>query len=239
MSFLNQKYEEISNRFKEWLPESNEGENISNKALTYINQAQSDLNIYREWKDLIVRVELTLTNKAATLPSDCAHICLNGVYQDTDVDGLEDNFYNEDSGRNNNGYYIRSAFTKAAGRSREIVFYYDPPESMYLKYIKSLEDFTASEADEYSFFPGQLLLSKAQLLCLQDDGRFGDEFQMVQKTFDDSMADFQNSVQYENFDMRMEAKDDHGKKVSVESYSLSDSTNENVRRNYPNDQDQR
>jgi len=237
MAYLNNTYEEIANSFKEFLVHSNVGNDVTDYALSYINRAQEDLNVYRDWADLVTRSQLTLTNKQATLPRDCAKIL--SVFDDGDGDGLPNNFYFLRTTRTNNGYYIISTFAKATGRSRAIKFYYSVQSATYVRYLKRLENFTGT-GTEYSFFPLDLILSKAQMMYLKDNGRLsGTDYQMAASAFATALIDFQNAMQNENADMRMESKDDHGKRVGVESYSLSNGTDENVNSGYDNDVDMR
>lgn len=235
MSYRNDLYEDIAKRFKGWLRTSNTGEFITDLALDYINRAQRSLNAYRPWKWLLQkRYALVLVDRSVALPSNLTRIV--SAYDDSNGDGLPDNFYYENSIRTSDGYYITESFSKATGKARTITFYNAPSNTVYLDYLTTLVDF-AGAGDEYSFFPGELLLAKAQTLNLEDDGRIGtDEYKMIINRLQSELNDF-TQAQVENYDMRTEAKDDHGRSVAVESYSLSNGTDEGVSRRYDNDVD--
>jgi len=143
------------------------------------------------------------------------------VYEDQDGDGLPDFFYYENTTNTTGGYYITETYTKTAGWSRTIIFYNAPSSTPYMDYIQALEDFVADDTG-YCFFPGELLLATAKMLQIEDDGRIGtDEYKLMYNRFQEEERDF-TQAQVENHDMRMEVKDDSGKRVGVESYSLSD-----------------
>jgi hypothetical protein len=232
MPFRGELYANIAKDFKEWLQTSNAGDFVTDFALRFLNLAQQDLNIYRPWKGLTKKKQtLSLTSKVGTYPTDCAKIVR--CFDDSDGDGEPDNFYYE-----NLDYYISPTFTKAAGFSATITFYSSPSSTAYLDYILILPDFVADDTGK-SFFPASLLLKKAQMLYLEQDGRIGtEEYKMIFNSYNNDIIDFtQNEV--ENLDMRMESKDDHGRKVAVESYSLSGGADETMDSRYDRDVDLR
>ncbi len=228
MSYRKDKYSDIANRFKEFLTISNAGDNITDLALEYLNEAQKDLGVYRDWDDLTVRAELTLTDKVGVLPSNCAKLRQNGVYDDSDVDGKPENIYYQSPVFVYNGYYVTSTFLKATGYTHSITFYYSPTNTIYIKYIRTLEDFTG-EGVEYSFFPSGLLLAKAQLKYLKDNGRVsGNDYQMVKDDFKNEMVDYQDATQNVNHDMRMVANDFFGRPITVGTYDLQNGDDDGI-----------
>lgn len=237
MSWRKELYADVAASFKEFMVKGNEGDDVADFALSYLNRARRKLNGYRPWKLLLVkRLSMSLTDRSYDLPEDLARI--NQVYEDQDDDGLPDFFYYENSTRTDDGYYITETYTKAAGWSRTITFYSAPSSTPYMDYIPALDDFTG-EGDEYCFFPGELLLATAKMFQLEDDGRIStDEYKLIYNRFQEEERDF-TQAQVENYDMRMEVKDDRGKRVGVESYSLSGGADESGGSRYDNDVDLR
>lgn len=225
MAYRSDTYATVANDFKEWLRIGNVGENITDLALRFLNRAQVALNIHKPWKGITKRYQsLSLTSGSGTYPVDCAKIVR--CYEDTNGDKLPDKFYFERTTRTDDGYIIRPTFTKAAGWSATIDFYSTPSNTIYLDYIQILTDFAGS-GTEYSFFPAEMLLKKAQILFLEEDGRINtDEYKMLLSSLTSDLIDFsQNNI--ENLDMRMEIKDSVGRNVSIEGYNLADGPSEN------------
>ena len=223
-------YADLAKDFKEWLGKGDVGKHTSSFAKRYLNRSQKALNIYRSWKALTKKYQtLSLTSKVGTYPTDC--VKLIRVYEDSDGDGLPDKFYTNDE------YIIKPTFTKAAGLSKTITFYSAPSSTIYLDYVIKLDDFEDSGSDEYSFFPGELLLKKAQCLYLEQDGRIGtDEYKMILNSLNSDLIDLiQREV--ENVDMRREVKDSEGRRVVVESYNLADGPGEHHTGRYDRDVD--
>ena len=235
MTWRNDLYSEVSARFKEWIPRSNEGDYVTDIALDYINRANRKLNGYRPWKLLLIkRSSLTLSSRSASLPAACLRIWR--CYEDNDNDGRPDILYYENSVHTPEGYYITETYAKATGITRAITFYLSPSSTPYIDYVQILPDFTGNGI-EYLFFPGELLLAQAKLLYLEDDGRSSsEEYKMIFNRFQEEERDF-TQLQAENFDMRMDVKDDRGHIVNVEDYSLNGGTESYNRSRYENDVD--
>jgi len=215
------KYSDIANRFKECLPRSNQGDFVEDFALDFLNRANRSLNAYRPWKLLVKkRQTLTLTDRANVLTTtypDLARII--SVYEDTNADGLPDTYYYEKASSMSRGYCISESYSKDTGWARTLTFYSSPSDTVYIDYIALLPDFTGTET-EYSFFPGELLFAKAMILYLEFDGRVGTtEYKLLQNRFIEEERDF-TQAQVENYDIRMEPKDDAGNPVFTDSYSL-------------------
>jgi hypothetical protein len=160
------------------------------------------------------------------------------VYEDTDGNGKPDRFYYNRSTYQDDGYYVNNSFTKASGHSRTITFYDTPSNTIYMEYVVALDDFTGT-GTEYSFFPSNLLLAKAQMLYLEDDGRVStSEYQLIYNRMLEEIRDLCHSMQIENADMICPIKDDKGAVIEVESYGLSNA-DETINTTYENSVDLR
>jgi len=55
MSWRKDKYADVANSFKEFLRTGNEGDDVTDLALSYLNRARRKLNAYRPWKLLLTK----------------------------------------------------------------------------------------------------------------------------------------------------------------------------------------
>jgi hypothetical protein len=211
-------YSTFSKRLDDWLIEL--GGEVTNLTLDLFNRAQDWLLLRRDWEDLIVRYELTLSNDSASLPSDLSRILR--VWHDSDGDGKPD-FYYYAYARHDDGYYVSDSFTKSGGHSKTATFYRTPSHTPTVEYIKTLEHFTGSGV-EYSFFPPDLLLRTAQKTHIEEADLVGNEYQAIINSHAEMLRDYEASHQYRNRDMRSEVLDDHGDPIDVEQYNLSGDT---------------
>jgi len=217
--YHNDVFSTIRNRMLDWLSDvANEGNNITDLATDLLNRAQRELWEYRAWEYLLESgYSLTISSKAATLPSDFGRMVR--VWHDTDGDNRPDFYYYNRSNRVDDGYYIVSGFTKAAGHTWTINFYNSPTQTVKIDYIKTLEDFTGT-GTEYSFFPGELLLCTAQKIHITESDMIGPEYSAMRQRQLEMLANYEHANHYVNVDMRLEVVDDAGDRVETEEYDL-------------------
>lgn len=212
-------FSSIKNRMLDWITISNDGNNVSDVCLDYLNEAQNELRLEALWHELlIISSALTVTDKVATLPSDVGEIC--SVYH-ADSNGKPTCFFYNKSIFSSEGYREINAGDKGTGFSKTIKFWLEPSSDVYLDYYKILDDFTGS-GTEYSWFTGRLLLQKAQLMYLEDEGLSStSEYSVLLSAFERSLSNFKRGHQNVNIDMRMVQRDNLGHVITFGAYNLS------------------
>jgi len=203
--------------------------NVTGGAITdaptdYLNRAQQQLAGERDWDLLVGRQDLTLdANRSATLPADCDVILEVG--SDTDGDGkLDDLFYQD--GENANGYKLADTFTLAAGHSVAITFFSTPSNTVTLVYKKTLTDFTydstGAYSAQYSFFPEELLVLRAQRIHLEESGLDANQLQAIKDAEDTALRNFTMKNVSNNADAIPRVNDADGKRISFDRYTLNE-----------------
>ncbi|CAK0764434.1 conserved hypothetical protein [Gammaproteobacteria bacterium] len=211
-------YAQIKARLTDWLEST--GGAVTSIELDLLNRAQKSLWQYRPWDYLVKKQALTLANKSANLPSDCGQIL--DVYHDSDGDGRPDYHYYNESRFSDNGYTIANAFTMQSGHALSIAFFSNPTNTPVLKYQKTLSDFTGT-GTEYSYFPGDLLLLKAQEIHITESGLVGPEYNAITKRLSDELRDYEQAHQDLNQDTRVVQNDVLGDPIDMPGYSLDGS----------------
>ena len=212
-------FADIYNRMLDWIPESNEDSNVSNLSLDYLNEAQKELRFEALWTELLIIEALTISSKVATLGNSVGEIC--SLYT-ADSNMKPSMFYFNKSQFSTDGYREVNSGDKDAGYTRQLQFYVDPADTVYLNYYKTLDDFAAS-GTQYSWFPGRLLFSKAKLLYLEDEGlESTNDYVKIQLAFERSLTNFKRGHQYVNMDMRMVLRDNLGYLITFGAYNLAD-----------------
>lgn len=200
---------------QDWLTNSGTGKNVTNLPLTLTNRAQKNLWAKKPWSNLVVRVAMTLTSGAYTLPADFGRII--DVWADLNGQGTPTYwFYDGDSYEH--GFRIDAGFTKAAGYARVLTFNYLQQSNVYIRYQKILSDFTGS-GTEYSYFPANLILLEAQKINTLEKGSLK-EWQAVSMMFDELFKEFCNATQWVVADATPRINDRFGNEIITESYSL-------------------
>ena len=205
-------------RFLDWCEVADTWGNVTSVALDCLNRAQYSLWEHRPWADLRTRLQLTMSGKTASLPDTFGRML--SVWHDSDSDGRPDFYYYERSNRADDGYYITPTFAKASGYTWTITFYASPNTTPYIEYQKRLTDF-AGTGTEYSYFPGDLLLTRAKRICMEDGHRTGEaEYGALVNREEELLVNYEALVQHNNADMRMEQLDDGGQRIDNEGYNL-------------------
>jgi hypothetical protein len=199
------------------------GGEITSAPIDYLNRAQQQLAASRTWDILVGRFTLTLdTNNAASLPADCDSILLVG--SDSDSDGRLDQYYYQD-GKGQNGYKLTNAFTLAAGHAVTITFFATPANAITLVYKKTLSDFTYSETGnysaQYSFFPEESLVLRAQKIHLEESGLDGNLLLSIKEAEDDNFRNFVMQNVSNNADMVPSVNDSDGEEIALSRYTLN------------------
>lgn len=218
MAYHSDLFSEIKNRLTDWLESTGGAVTALEKDL--LNRAQRSLWNNAPWDYLVKTQALALTNKAATLPADFGKVL--SVWHDSDGDGRPDFYYYNSSRYADNGYYIRDAFAKATGHAWTITFFAAPSNTPYLEYQATLANF-ADSGTEYSFFPGDLLLLKAQEIHITEMGLVGSEYQAIKTRLEEELRDYKQAHQWINHDPRVVQNDWHGDPIEVPNYALDGS----------------
>jgi hypothetical protein len=142
-----------------------------NLGLIVYNQAQDWLCMYRPWRDLRVKVQLTPdTNKKITLPADFG--CVIMVYTDPSGIGKPMYFYTLNANDVATRYYEEATQDPTTGL-RTLKFCFPPtafiPQNPYVEYSKALQSATQADSDngKLSFFPINIMLVTVKMI-LQD-----------------------------------------------------------------------
>jgi len=216
MSANTDTYSDISKRLTDILDV--EGGEVDDLTLDLLNRAQRELRMYRKWEELRKQADLTVTACVAPIPTDCGEILRIGL--DTNDNGRLDTFYYQDSFNSIDGYKVTNTWTKAAGHSQTITFFTDPNYTPVIDYIRTIDDFEGS-GTEYSFFPGDLLIARAHKIYLSEMGVLNPaEYNVVASRERELMIDYEQAHQFVNVAMVREIKDDAGRAIDMESYSL-------------------
>jgi len=218
---FNDTFITLKNRADDWLDEK--GGNVSDLASDLLNRAQYQIWEANAWDRTVKNGLLTIANKSASLPSDFGREIF--VYSDYDNDGKPDRRYYRD-GDTNTGYRIIDTFDKTTGHNKAITFFGDTESNMYIRYVPVLEDMV-NDAD-YSYFPSDLVLAKAQIIHISENGGDGNELNPLMLQFDKMMLDYIQRTQYKNNNMDMTVNDLQGNEISNPSYSLSDGESYNA-----------
>jgi hypothetical protein len=204
---------------KDWVVRSNTGNNVSDLCLDYLNQAQDELRFEAFWSELIKTSTLAVTDKVASLPSDLGEICC--VYH-ADNNGKPTQFFYNRSIFSSDGYYEVNNGDKDNGYTRSIQFYMSPSSDVTLRYYRTLEDFENS-GTEYSWFPAGMLMTKAQLMYLKDEGLSStSEYSIILNSLERSMVNFKRGHQHVNVDIRTVLRDNLGHVITFGAYNLAD-----------------
>lgn len=232
----------VYNRFKDWLRgyTGNTGNNVSDRALDYLNRAQDYLWNYRDWQNLLKRQTLTLdSDRKVTMPSDYGKTHI--VFYDTNGDNHPDGYYHENHHLRDHSYYLRDTFDESTGHSFEMEFNGTPPYTPILEYKYKLNDYTG-EGTEYNFFPDELLLRTAQKMHLEDsDMVTGQVYSMINNSFLENIRDYTQAHQWVDMEMNWVSLDDFGDMADVEEYNLLEGGDSRLGRSdrYSNDYDDR
>jgi len=219
--FHSDVFSTIKNRLLDWLQFANTGGNVSDLALDLLNRAQRELWNYRAWEYSVRRVTLTVSNKVATLPAGFGKVLR--VFSDTNGDGLPDFYYYNRSSRADDGYYLTDSFAKATGHSWTMTFWSAPQNTVTLEYQIILDDFNGAET-EYSFFPGELLLVRAQKIHITEAALVGNDYTAIMNREKELLLDYEHAHHYRNVDPRMELSDENGTQIENEEFDLGGGT---------------
>ena len=211
-------YESIENRFKDWLLSNNTGGNVDDVTLSIINSAQNSLWLRYNWQYLVKEYSLSTTADPQALPTDCGKIIR--VSHDSDNDGRFDFDYYNDTRDTARGYKLRDAFTKAAGHVQTIEFFNSPSHTPVLVYQMELDQFTGT-GTEYSFFPLDLIMLRAQITYMGESGLVDGELDRILVLYKEFLTDYVQSHQYNNTDPVFEVNDYEGNRIEFDGMSLN------------------
>ena len=218
--YLSEDFSDSYKRHKDWLQDqSNTGNNVTDIALDELNQARQDIWHMKLWDGLIKEADFSLTDNAASLPSDWGKTFCIGY--DSDGDGKLDYFFFANTVMAHRGYKIRNTYTRAGGHSRVITFYNTPSQTPTIYYQVLLNDFT-NLGTEKLFFPAKLLENQAKLIHLEG-APIPDEYDVVQQAFDKRFRTYVRNHQYQNRDLRNVVLDNNGIPIQMESEPLDGS----------------
>jgi hypothetical protein len=213
-------YSDIANDFNNWV-QAEGSSYTADLALRYLNRAQNTLwmNPVNGWDYLIVdRVALTIgTDLVATLPDECRKVI--AIYVDMNADGKPKIYYYKD-GRIMFGFRFTDTYSAAAGHAFSVKFFYSPiGGTAYLRYQKTLPDFTGT-GNEYSFFPGELLLLCAQVIRTREKGMI-QEYSVLDKEYRHLLKDFKQQHQHNCEEISVEINDANGTPIIIPTSGLA------------------
>lgn len=225
MAYWGGTYTAVNNRLKDWWKKTSGG-NVSDPFLDLINRANRWLWQRAEWDYLTKTYNLSavLNGLSASLPADFGRVRTNGVYSDTNGDGLPDHYYFLKSSDATKRYKVACTFSVAAGHSWTITFCQSPQSVCYMDYVAVLNDFTGV-GTEYTFFPDDLLFRAAQKTLLDERGVSGIDVQTITNALTEQLRDFIKCHQAPNVDRNSVVKDSYGRRVQLESY-MSDGSDD-------------
>lgn len=230
MPYIGDTIETLRNRLKNWLIYSSTESHVENLDLDLLNRAQSWLVSYRWGADpLITTYTLTLSgSNEATCPSDLKTIL--EVYCDSTIPGYPDiHFYenHNDVAQRYTKYYTHNNGT---GGYWTIVFPSVSPvlSSPKLKYAVFLSDYTGT-GDEYSYFPGELLLRTAQKIFAEEMGITGEKVDRILTSHIENIRNYETSIVGNNMVPDLTPKDHYGRPIHIAGYKLDGSDVSNRR----------
>ena len=216
MAFNNEMFSDLQPRLKSWLQIDDESSFITSTSLDLLNRAQNWLVLYKPWSTLQKRSVLTVTNKVASAPSDFAYELQ--LYSKPSDNNAPTVFYYREK-RRERGYEIVDSFDKSTGHAPAFTFYTAPSFDVYLLYIRTLEDFTGT-GDEYTFFPGEMLLNAAKFLHASEMGMDMGEISQIKSALDETIQMYIKTHQYANAELRMQVNDEIGNPLDIASYNM-------------------
>lgn len=215
-------YLNIKNRLNNWLLDDANSDYIEDLAHDLINRAQRSLNKLRDWDDLVSRTTLTVSGTTADLPSDLLKVIT--VYEDSSATGKPDRLYYKDA-NHSNGYYLSTSFDKDVGKTQQITFFSAPGGTVYVKYLKALEDFADDDSNtQYSFFPEELMYVKAKLIHLEDAEVVDNSVTFIENTFRRELADFERTALHANQAMYNTWIDESGSEIHMDGLDMNGGT---------------
>jgi hypothetical protein len=229
MAFYNEKISTIRARLSDWLKIT--GGAVTNLDLDLLNRAHQWLQSYRNWDCLKKTVALSVADnliegvtypKSSILPIDLDTIF--SVYVDNATVGMPNIYFYENDNDIAQRYTKQYLFNSAdATKSFWLITW--PSVSPLLsgpkcEYLRIVPDFTGSEADEYSFFPGELLLRCAQKIRIDEKGLTGDNNQALLLSFREVLSQFERMNQANNVRPDMVPKNKWGRPIHINGYTL-------------------
>lgn len=212
----------LINRLRDILTYSDTGNHVENYALDLLNRAQSWISMYRPWDFLKKIASLTIGNdRTATLPSDLNTILQ--MYIDIEGVGKPSVYLYPDAPDPAERYEIFDNFSAASGHSWyiQIPSVAPLPGPLFLKYTYNLPAIAA--ADNYLFYPSELLLRTAQKLHIADKGVTGDSANLALAEFERVMGNFIRNSQYNNHKQDLGVQNKYGNPVKIGGHALDGS----------------
>lgn len=202
----------------DWLVNAGRGKNVEDAVLSLAIRAQNDLWEEKPWRNLVKDVTLDLSSLSYTFPDDFGRIV--DIWGNLDGTGVASYWYYEGDNYER-GYKLRDSFTKAAGHSWVITFFFEQSADTNMRYQAVLPDFTG-EGTEYLYFPANLMLLKAQEINTREKGDIK-EWQMIDKALGEALRRYSNANQWVNFDPGPRVNDRYGNEIMPSQYSLNGS----------------
>jgi hypothetical protein len=228
MAFYNEKIATIRARLRDWLKIT--GGEVVSLDLDLLNRAHQWIQSYRNWDCLRKTATLTVADntinaisypKSSILPVDVSSIY--SVYVDNAVVGKPNiYFYENDSDvayRYTKEYIYDSA---DATKSYWVISWPSVSpllSSPKMEYVRILADFTGV-GDEYSFFPGELLLRTAQKIRVDEKGMTGDNVAQLLLSFQESLNRFERMNQSNNVRPDLVPKNKFGQPIHINGYRM-------------------
>jgi hypothetical protein len=229
MAFYTEKISTIRMRLRDWLKVT--GGEVPSLDLDLINRAHQWLQSYRNWdclkKTTILSVGDNTVNgviysKSSKLPTDLSTIF--SVYVDNATVGKPNIYFYENDSDIAQRYMKEYIFDSSdATQSYWIITW--PSVSPLLsnpkcEYLRILPDFIGGNSDEYTFFPGELLLRTAQMLRIEEKGLTGDNNKALLDGQLKNLANFERMNQFNNVRPDMVPKNKYGMPIHISGYRM-------------------
>lgn len=210
---------DVYNRLGDWLQYNATDNNVENLPLDLIIRAENKLWEERDWLIFTKESDLTLSSKAATLPSDFGRMIY--VYHDDDDDGIPDFYYYLNDLDSTRRYTISVTINRTTGLSKTITFANDPSSTPTIRYVADFDDLTTSNYSTAKLiFPAELTLLTAQKIHILDRGLKNERDKLTIEEQERALIKFIGANEGRNIASRQYPRDAEGVEVILPKHTL-------------------
>lgn len=206
---------DIKNELNDWL--NVRGGDVTDMALSLINQAIEQLWNRRPWDVLLKTATLSLTNNIAPLPADFGRLVYIG--SDLDGDGVVDWYYSNGDRNTKKRYDFESTLSSTNQITLSVKFNDTPQQTPKICYVVKLNK-VVNDTD-YLFFPASLVLVTAQKIHEKDNDGIATQWKELIVDFEESNYHIDRSMQKIQQDVNFNA-------LYIENYDLEGTTSDYI-----------